>query len=164
MKEGEKRQERSFVVVAPEDWTGVAHGLLDFAGTDRKFLLYGEVGAGKTTLVQTICRQLGVADIVQSPTFSLINEYHSNTLGEPVFHADLYRLRNIEEALDAGLLEYFDSPYYTFVEWPEILEPLVAAESIQIWISLEDNSTRKVVILRPDGGLAYTESNKSKDA
>jgi len=142
----------------------VAQDILNTYSTYTVFTLVGNLGAGKTTLVQTICRQLGVADTVQSPTFSLINEYHSDTLGEPVFHADLYRLRNIEEALDAGLLEYFDSPYYTFVEWPEILEPLVAAESIQIWISLEDNSTRKVVILRPDGGLAYTESNKSKDA
>ncbi len=140
----------TFTVVTLDDWEEIARELLQFAGASRKFLLYGEVGAGKTTLVQAVCRQLGVHDPVQSPTFSLINEYWSDERSEPVFHADLYRLRNADEAIEIGLLDLFDDPHFLFIEWPEIVESYLISESIQIRISSGDNSTRKIVILKPD--------------
>ena len=140
----------TFTVVTLDDWEEIARELLQFAGAGRKFLLYGEVGAGKTTLVQAVCRQLGVHDPVQSPTFSLINEYWSAVRKEPVFHADLYRLRHPDEAIDIGLLDLFDGPHFLFIEWPEIVESYLIPESMQIRISTGDNSTRKIVILRPD--------------
>ncbi len=131
-----------------EDWESAASTVLDFAGNSRKFLFYGEVGAGKTTFIKAICQKLGVADTVQSPTFSLINEYHSDTLQQPVFHIDLYRLRQVEEALDIGMIEQLDHPWFTFIEWPELIEDFVEGETISIHIKLMENSTRKIVILK----------------
>jgi tRNA threonylcarbamoyladenosine biosynthesis protein TsaE len=81
-------------------------------------LVFGQMGAGKTTLIKAICRALGVTDEVSSPTFALVNEYQSDA-GEPVYHFDLYRLAAEEEALDFGVDEYLDSNCLCLVEWPE---------------------------------------------
>ena len=81
-------------------------------------LIFGQMGAGKTTLIKAICRALGVTDEVSSPTFALVNEYQSGS-GEPIYHSDLYRLEEEEEALDFGVDEYLDSGHLCLVEWPE---------------------------------------------
>lgn len=137
-----------FLVKDLEDWQKAAEALLDFAEEKRKFFFSGEVGAGKTTFIQALCRQLEISDTVQSPTFSLINEYYSALLDQPVFHIDLYRLRTADEALDIGMLEQLDHPWYTFIEWPELIASFAADEAVQIHIELMENSDRKVVFLR----------------
>jgi tRNA threonylcarbamoyladenosine biosynthesis protein TsaE len=92
---------------------------------DRKIVaLYGQMGAGKTTLVKQICESLQVPDVVNSPTFSLVNEYLQPN-GEPIYHFDFYRINKLEEAYDFGYEEYFYSGHLCLIEWPEIIDELI---------------------------------------
>ena len=100
----------------------------------RVFAISGAMGAGKTTFVQALCRQMNVADNVNSPTFSIVNEYLTQD-GESVFHFDLYRLRKPEELLDIGGDDYFYSGCFCFIEWPEMAEVLIPEEALRINIS-----------------------------
>ncbi|MCX6280164.1 MAG: tRNA (adenosine(37)-N6)-threonylcarbamoyltransferase complex ATPase subunit type 1 TsaE [Bacteroidetes bacterium] len=102
----------------------------------RIFALYGSMGAGKTTFIKAICQELGVADIVQSPTFSIINEYKT-VYGESIFHFDFYRIKKTDEAFDIGYEDYFYSGRYCFLEWPELIESLLPTETIRVRISGE---------------------------
>ncbi len=102
----------------------------------RVFALYGAMGAGKTTFIKAVCRVLGVVDIVQSPTFSIINEYKTVT-GDPVFHFDFYRIRKTEEVFDIGYEDYLYSGSYCFIEWPEMIENLLPEGTVRIRISGE---------------------------
>lgn len=108
--------------------------LLETFPAARVFALYGSMGAGKTTFIKAIAAELGVADIVQSPTFSIVNEYRTVT-GEPVFHFDFYRIRKKEEVFDIGYEDYLYSGNYCFIEWPELVESLLPAETIRVRIS-----------------------------
>lgn len=94
-----------------------AQALLRYAGRQRVWLLEGDVGAGKTTLIRALCTQLGVRDNVSSPTYSLVHEYAAVS-GEVIYHFDFYRIRHEEEALDLDFMAYFESGSYCFVEWP----------------------------------------------
>lgn len=89
------------------------------------------MGAGKTTFIKAICHELGVADIVQSPTFSIINEYKTTT-GESLFHFDFYRIKKLEEVFDIGYEDYIYSGSYCFLEWPELIEPLLPEDTVRI--------------------------------
>jgi len=110
----------------------------------RVFALSGDLGAGKTTMIRYFCNALNVEDIVQSPTFSLINEY-SSARG-PVYHMDLYRIEQPEEVFDFGYEEYFYSGNYCFVEWPEIIEDLLPANTAWIRISVAGRGQRKIIV------------------
>lgn len=132
---------------ALEEWEAAARKLLDFAGGRRVFAFYGEIGAGKTTFIQAICKCLGVEDDVSSPTFALVNEYWSNTVSEPVYHIDLYRLHHLQEALEIGIEEYIDGNTYCFVEWPELIDALLPDEVVKVKISTLANSHRKLLFL-----------------
>lgn len=107
---------------------------------DRIFLLYGQMGSGKTTFINALCTQLGVRDHTSSPTFSIVNEYDS-TNGS-LYHFDFYRLKNESEALDMGYEEYFYSNNYCFVEWPEKIPNLLPLNTISISIETIDNHQR----------------------
>lgn len=124
--------------------------LLSFAG-DRKVMLFsGEIGAGKTTFIQAICRHFGVQEQVTSPTFALINEYpYVDSKGQEAFiyHMDLYRLKHIDEALNIGLEDYLYTGDYCFIEWPAIIEDILPDEVVRINITIEANSSRKLVFL-----------------
>ncbi len=109
----------------------------------RIFALYGEMGAGKTTLIKEICRQLGVKDTVNSPTFSLVNVYNG-AAGE-VFHFDVYRMKTIEELYDIGYEDYFYSGQYCFIEWPEKIEQLLPEESIAIGMQVNHEDGSRVI-------------------
>lgn len=104
----------------------------------------GEMGAGKTTLIRAICKVLGVADEVTSPTFSLVNEYRTQS-GETVYHFDFYRIRSIEEVYDIGYEDYFDSGHICLIEWPSNIESILAGEDT-VWIHLtkENESSRTI--------------------
>ncbi|SOD97480.1 tRNA (adenosine(37)-N6)-threonylcarbamoyltransferase complex ATPase subunit type 1 TsaE [Spirosoma fluviale] len=107
------------------------------------WLFEGDMGAGKTTLIKAICRVLGVLSIVQSPTFSIVNEYTTHE-GHSIYHFDCYRLRNEMEALDIGIEEYMDSGNYCFIEWPERIASLWPATYYQIHISADPAGRRTV--------------------
>lgn len=116
----------------------------------RRILAFsGEIGAGKTTFIQTLCRRLGASAKVTSPTFSLVNEYPLPGGGEEdvIYHLDLYRLENMQEALDIGIEEYLYSPAYCFIEWPEIIDELLPEDTLRIKLSILDDSTRKMLLL-----------------
>lgn len=113
---------------------------------DRKiFAFYGEMGAGKTTFIKAICSALGVSETITSPTFSIVNEYEKSD-GEPIYHFDFYRIKTIEEAYDFGYEDYFYSGHLCFIEWPELVEPLLPESVVKVKIVLADNEKRSIVI------------------
>ena len=145
-----ERPELELEIKTIEELKGVVHKVLDLLQKRNILAFYGEIGAGKTSLIQAICQQLGVKEPVTSPTFSLINEYSflDNTgKPQPVYHMDLYRLEQIEEALEIGIEEYLEAPNYCLIEWPEIIEDLLPEDSMRINIQIIDDSTRKILIL-----------------
>ena len=101
----------------------------------KQLLFYGEMGAGKTTLIKEICNQLDVLDTISSPTFSLVNEYETSK-NKKVFHFDFYRIEDEEEALDMGIEEYFDNKYWCLIEWPENIKNLLPLDAVQIYLSI----------------------------
>jgi len=114
------------------------------ANANSKILLfYGKMGAGKTTLIKEIVKQLGSLDVVSSPTFSLVNEYHSKS-SEDIYHFDFYRIEAEEEALDIGIEEYFYSNNWCLIEWPNKVENLLPLKSTIITISINNNQLRTI--------------------
>ncbi len=111
----------------------------------KTLLFYGEMGTGKTTLIKEIVKQLGVDEVVNSPTFSLVNEYLSRK-GENLYHFDFYRIEQEEEAFDIGIEEYFDSNSWCFIEWPEKVENLLPLETVSVILTLNNKGTRNIQI------------------
>lgn len=111
--------------------------LIETFEQERLFAFFGAMGVGKTTLIKEICKHLGVADNVCSPTFAIVNEYRSDT-GAPVYHFDFYRIKNIDEAYDIGYEEYFYSDNYCFVEWSENIEALLPEQYVRVTITETD--------------------------
>ncbi len=124
---------RSWVCSDRAALAGIAGMLLDTVGSGRVFAFYGELGAGKTTLIQELCRILHVRQNVTSPTFNLLNEYITDE-GSPVYHFDFYRIGSISEAFDLGYEDYFFSGNYCFIEWPGRIESLLPDDCIRITI------------------------------
>ncbi len=116
-----------------------------FAGR-RKALLYGEMGAGKTTFVKFFCQFLGVEGNTASPTFSLVNEYFFQNGNEKgtVRHLDLYRLKSLEEALDIGIEDFLEDESFVFIEWPQIIEPILPDGFVKIEIKILSKNKRQV--------------------
>ncbi len=120
-------------------------------GDNTVFAFFGEMGAGKTTFINALCRTLGVEeDIANSPSFSIINEYRSDTTAELIYHFDLYRLENIEEAFDIGVEDYFDSGALCLLEWPERIEDLLPDDTVRIDIKLNDDLSRDLTVTIPE--------------
>ena len=107
--------------------------------------LYGEIGAGKTTLVKVLCRQLGSNNNVNSPTFGLVNEYEAAE--DLIYHLDLYRLKNIDEAIGIGIEDYLYSDSICLVEWPELIEDLLPEDVIRVYIETMENEERQFTII-----------------
>jgi tRNA threonylcarbamoyladenosine biosynthesis protein TsaE len=121
----------------------IAGALLNQYPTSRIFAFFGQMGAGKTTFIKTLCKVLEVEENVSSPTFSLINEYHTPD-GSRVFHFDFYRIKKIEEAFDMGYEDYFFSGEYCFIEWPELVEPLLPAGTIKVQIIVDEKQDKRI--------------------
>lgn len=123
-----------------------AQKLLDFASDRKKMIFTGDIGAGKTTFIQYICKHLGVEEAVTSPTFPIINQYILNSK-DRIYHIDLYRLKSEAEAIDIGIEDYLFDENYCFIEWPQIIENLLPEEIVRISIETLDDSTRKMIFL-----------------
>jgi len=128
-----------------QNLTEAAQKFVDEMGENRVFAFYGKMGAGKTTFIKAICEALGVEDVVTSPTFAIVNEY-ADSKGEPVYHFDFYRIKNLREAYDIGCEEYFYSGYPCFIEWPELVEELLPEDTVSVRIEVLDNEERIVSI------------------
>ena len=121
-----------------------ASEIMGFAADARIFLFYGDMGAGKTTLIKAICEHLGVTEPATSPTFSIVNEYIGAR--QKIFHFDFYRLKNESEALDMGYEEYFYSGAYCFIEWPEKIPNLLPEHYVSVNISVTCEGSRAINI------------------
>ena len=127
------------------DIDAVAQKFLDNMGNRKIFAFYGEMGAGKTTFIKALCKTLRVAETITSPTFAIINEYNKED-GDPIYHFDFYRIKNIEEAYDFGYEDYFYSGHLCFIEWPELVEPLLPESVVKVQIVVMDNGGRSIIV------------------
>ncbi len=132
------------IINGTQDLPRAARAFLDHIGDSRVIAFYGSMGAGKTTFITALCEALGVRDVVNSPTFTIVNEYRDGA-GEPVYHFDFYRINRLSEALDIGLYEYFDSGALCLVEWPEMIEELLPEDVLKVQILVDDADTRTLL-------------------
>ena len=115
-------------------------------GDNTVFALYGKMGADKTTFIKALCQELGVEDVVTSPTFAVINEYRSDIAGELIYHFDFYRIKKLEEVYDMGYEDYFYSGALCFIEWPELVEELLPGNTIKVTIEELEDGSRKLTM------------------
>ncbi len=134
-----------FLLNKLSDIDDVAQKFVDNMGNRNIFAFYGEMGAGKTTFIKALCKTLGVAETITSPTFAIINEYNKED-GDPIYHFDFYRIKNIEEAYDFGYEDYFYSGHLCFIEWPELVEPLLPESVVKVQIVVMDNGGRSIIV------------------
>ena len=120
----------------------VAQTIINTYPHHRIFCFYGEMGAGKTTLIKALCKYLGIKNIPASPTFAIVNEYWTQS-NEPIYHFDFYRIENQEEAIAIGVFEYLESGHYCFMEWAEKIDAILEDEQVKITIERIDDQTRK---------------------
>lgn len=121
-----------------------ARRFVDGMGDGTVFAFYGKMGAGKTTFIKALCKELGVADTVTSPTFSIVNEYRSEAGGELVYHFDFYRIKKLEEVYDMGYEDYFYSGALCFIEWPELVEELLPGDAVCVEIEETGDGARRI--------------------
>jgi tRNA threonylcarbamoyladenosine biosynthesis protein TsaE len=117
-------------------------------GDNTVFAFRGEMGAGKTTFIKAICEKLGVSDTINSPTFAIVNEYRSDN-DELIYHFDFYRINKVEEAFDFGYEDYFYSGSLCFIEWPELIENLLPADTMNVSIKVLEDGSRSVKTIQP---------------
>jgi tRNA threonylcarbamoyladenosine biosynthesis protein TsaE len=108
------------------------------------FAFYGKMGAGKTTFIKAICEELGVTDVINSPTFAIVNEYRSDETGELIYHFDFYRIKKLDEVYDMGYEDYFYSGALCFIEWPELVEEVLPGDAVKVTIEEVEDGTRSV--------------------
>lgn len=125
-----------------------ALAFLEWRGDHRVFALHGEMGAGKTTLAQAVCRAMGVKDAMSSPTYALVNHYEAPGFG-PVLHMDLYRLADAEEGRDAGIEEQLHSGAFCFVEWPLRAPELLPDDAVDLRLEVLEDGRRRLVASDP---------------
>ncbi len=115
------------------------------------FAFYGQMGAGKTTFINALCRELGVEeDVTNSPSFAIINEYRSDTTAELIYHFDCYRLENEAEAIEIGTEDYLDCGAVCLIEWPERIEGLLPDDTVDVNITVNDDESRTMTLTLPE--------------
>ena len=122
----------------------VAKQFIDNIGTGKVFAFYGKMGSGKTTFIKAVCEELGVTDVITSPTFAIVNEYQSEQTPKPIFHFDFYRIKKLEEVYDMGYEDYFYSGSLCFLEWPELIEEILPADVVKVKIEEQADGSRMV--------------------
>ena len=119
-----------------------ARQFIEAIGQQKVFAFYGKMGAGKTTFIKAICEELGVDDVITSPTFAIVNEYTAPAL--TVYHFDFYRIKKLDEVYDMGYEDYFYSGALCFIEWPELIEELLPDDAVSVTIQENTDGTRTV--------------------
>ena len=122
-----------------------ARQFVDAMGERRVFAFYGPMGAGKTTFIKAVCEALGVEDVINSPTFAIVNEYLDGQ-GQPIYHFDFYRLKRAAEAYDIGFADYVYSGNVCFMEWPEVVEDLLPDDVVRVKIEEADDGSRTLTL------------------
>ena len=122
----------------------MAKQFIDNIGTGKVFAFYGKMGSGKTTFIKAVCEELGVTDVITSPTFAIVNEYQSEQTPKPIFHFDFYRIKKLEEVYDMGYEDYFYSGSLCFLEWPELVEEILPADVVKVKIEEQADGSRTV--------------------
>ncbi|MGZ2370957.1 tRNA (adenosine(37)-N6)-threonylcarbamoyltransferase complex ATPase subunit type 1 TsaE [Ancylomarina sp. YFZ004] len=128
-----------------EDINSVAKQFIELVGERRVFAMYGAMGVGKTTFVKAVCEELGVEDTITSPTFAIVNEYHTPK-DKIVYHFDFYRIEDVQEAYDFGYEDYFYSKAMCFIEWPERIESILPSDVINLNFTEKEDGTRTIQI------------------
>lgn len=113
-------------------------------GTGHVFAFYGKMGAGKTTFIKAVCEELGVDDVITSPTFAIVNDYTSLKDDSHIFHFDFYRIKKLEEVYDMGYEDYFYSGSLCFIEWPELIEDILPGDAVKVTITQNEDGGRVV--------------------
>ena len=121
-----------------------AREFINNIGSHKVFAFYGKMGAGKTTFIKAICEELGVDDVITSPTFAIINEYTSGE-GGSIYHFDFYRIKKLEEVYDMGYEDYFYSGALCFIEWPELIEEVLPEDAVKVQITEKEDGTRAIL-------------------
>ena len=140
----------SIIIKDIEHIRETAREFIDHMGEARVFAFYGKMGAGKTTFVKAICEELGVQDIITSPTFAIINEYSIDKVQsskfkvQSIYHFDFYRIKKLEEVYDMGYEDYFYSGALCFIEWPELIEEILPDDAVRVSISEQEDGSRLV--------------------
>jgi len=129
-----------------EEIGNAAAQFIEMMGDDTVFAFYGKMGAGKTTFIKELCRQLGIEDEVNSPTFAIVNEYRSETTAELVYHFDFYRIKKLEEVYDLGYEDYFYSGALCFIEWPELIEEVLPEDARRVTITENPDGSRTITL------------------
>ncbi len=143
--------EHKIEIATAEALPQAAQEFASLMGDETVYAFYGEMGAGKTTFIRELCMALGVEeDLANSPSFSIINEYRSDTTAELIYHFDLYRLESVDEALEIGVEDYFDSGALCLLEWPERIEPLLPDDTVKVSISVNPDDSRTLTIDIPE--------------
>ncbi len=125
------------------DLDNVARKFLKLNDNKKVFAFFGDMGVGKTTFIKALCNEMGVVDIVNSPSFALVNEYQTNK-EEIIYHFDFYRIKNIEEVYDFGYEDYFYSNNYCFIEWPEKIAEILPDDVVFVRLTEEKNGKRQI--------------------
>lgn len=133
-------------ITSPTQLPGIASQLIAYAGTNRIFVFYGDMGAGKTTFIKSLGKCLGITDAITSPTFSIVNEYVGAT--GKIYHFDFYRLKDQNEALDMGYEEYFYSGNYCFIEWPEKIPDMLPSHYVSVNIQVLSGGLREITFTK----------------
>ena len=126
------------------DINEAAKQFIENMGDGKVFAFYGKMGAGKTTFIKAVCEELGVDDVITSPTFAIVNEYQSAITGDSIYHFDFYRIKKLEEVYDMGYEDYFYSGSLCFLEWPELIDDLLPEDATKVTIEATEEGGRIV--------------------
>ncbi len=141
-----EEKQYNYRIAGLEDLPKVAKAIVDEVLRDYKICIFNApMGTGKTTLIKAICEAMGVVDVINSPTFSIVNEY-TTLEGEDIYHFDCYRLNNLADAYNMGADNYLDSGAYCFIEWPEVMADLLPDGYAVVKMSLQEDNSRSVNI------------------
>ncbi len=138
---------KEILIPTTADLDAAARQFLELMGDETVYTFEGEMGAGKTTFINSLCRALGVEeDPTGSPTFSIINEYRSDTTAELIYHFDLYRIESLEQAFDIGVEDYLDSGALCLIEWPDRIDDILPDDTVRVKIDVLPDGARRLTV------------------